>query len=492
MAENFVILRAEKITTIGNLSASGSHAWRERETPNAITSRTPQNVNLRDVASTTQLLDAVSDRVAQADQKAEKPVLCIAYLVTASPEAMHAKTREQRDAYFADSLKYLEGKHGKENVVAACVHRDETTDHMTVWAVPLVSTNDRIRKRSVIVGTNPDGTKRRETREFAEKGAVKLSAAEFLDGPAKLSRLQTDFAEKVGKPHGLERGQLGSRARHTTIQQYYGRVNEAFDPLPEVVTPPQTIRAEPEKPGLFAGKEAKQQYEADLAQWQRDYARGKILHDQRQAELKAQTAAAVESAQRNQAQAKEATALKAQVTQLKRSNSHYVKKSAELEVKLGKLYEVAQLFTPEEVKTRMAEKQRQATLARQQAAEAAKLEAIESEQRRRIEALPKLEKAHGAEYTYGRLAAKAIKDAGDAGKVDWRAVDRAVMREAIAEHGQTPESVTKAILARSPALADASKHQLVVDGIKRAAPDLQDEYAQAKIAKRARNGPSLG
>ena len=38
--------------------------------------------------------------------------------------------------------------------------------------------------------------------------------------------MQSEFAEQVGRQHGLERGLEGSRSRHTTIQAYYGRVEK--------------------------------------------------------------------------------------------------------------------------------------------------------------------------------------------------------------------------------------------------------------------------
>ena len=47
--------------------------------------------------------------------------------MSASPEAINAKTREEQDAYFADALKYIQDKHGAENVAYAGIHRDEST-----------------------------------------------------------------------------------------------------------------------------------------------------------------------------------------------------------------------------------------------------------------------------------------------------------------------------------------------------------------------------
>ena len=57
-----------------------------------------------------------------------------------------------------------------------------------------------------------------------------LSARKFLGGKATLSAMQSDFAETV-KHHGLERGIEGSKATHTTIQEYYSKVNSAAPSL---------------------------------------------------------------------------------------------------------------------------------------------------------------------------------------------------------------------------------------------------------------------
>ena len=53
----------------------------------------------------------------------------------------------------------------------------------------------------------------------------KLNCNGFYGKRTSLSDLQTDFSKRVGEPHGLMRGERKSKARHTTIKQYYTRVN---------------------------------------------------------------------------------------------------------------------------------------------------------------------------------------------------------------------------------------------------------------------------
>lgn len=166
------------------------HAFREQDTPNADAERTPDNTHIG-AQSVSEGMAAFRDRLPEKHRK--DAVLAIEYLITASPEVMQSKERSSQDNYFRDALKWLQDKHGAANVVYAGIHRDETTPHMYAYVVPRVG--------------------------------EKLNCRQFLGGAKALSQMQTDFAEQVGSKHGLERGLEGSRARHTAIGQYYGRVN---------------------------------------------------------------------------------------------------------------------------------------------------------------------------------------------------------------------------------------------------------------------------
>lgn len=221
------VLRVTKLTTVGNIKASGEHNWRERATHNADPELTPFNEDWRGVNCSADLVEAVQQRIALADQKAERPVLCLEYVITAHHDAFkEGGGKVDSSEYFADSLKWLEVKHGKENVVAVNIQRDELTPHMVAYVVPLVEVEAKTRKRSVVVGKDAEGKQIRELREFKTEGVTRLSAAEFVNGREKLSHLQTDFAQSVGIKHGLERGIEGSKAKHQTVKQFYAKLNE--------------------------------------------------------------------------------------------------------------------------------------------------------------------------------------------------------------------------------------------------------------------------
>lgn len=192
----FAILRTQKLKSPVAVQRSMKHALREQDTPNADPAKTPDNTHFG--AQT--VADAIERFNARLPDKRRKDaVLCIEYLVTASPAEMASKSRSQQDAYMKDALKWLEARHGAENVVYAGIHRDETTPHLYAYVVP--------------------------------RDGEGLNCRKWLGGSKALSEMQTEFAQTVGRPHGLERGIERSKARHVPIREYYARVNE---PVPEL------------------------------------------------------------------------------------------------------------------------------------------------------------------------------------------------------------------------------------------------------------------
>ena len=188
---NYTIIRMQKLNNTASIRRSLKHAFRDQDTPNADPARLADNTHFfaDGVASAMQNI-----KMRWPDKIRKNGVRLVEFLVTASPEAMKAKTRTEQDAYFADALKFIQDKHGAVNVAYAGIHRDETTPHMYIYAVPL----------------DDNG---------------KLNCRQFYGAKNALSDLQTDFTKAVGEPHGLTRGVMGSKAKHTSIKQYYARVN---------------------------------------------------------------------------------------------------------------------------------------------------------------------------------------------------------------------------------------------------------------------------
>jgi hypothetical protein len=171
------------------------HCFREQVTDNADPARTPDNTHHL-AASVEEAQAAFAAALPPVGKRRKNGVIAIEYLITASPEAMKAKSRAKVDAYFDASLAWLRRRHGAENIMVATIHRDETTPHLSCFVVP-------------------------------RDGRGKMNARHFCGGADELSIMQTDFAENVGAKHGLVRGILKSGARHQTIRSYYASLRKA-------------------------------------------------------------------------------------------------------------------------------------------------------------------------------------------------------------------------------------------------------------------------
>ena len=189
-ARRFAVLRVAKIKTLGNLASSAKHTFRQRETPNADPELRGANEVWIGPDSAEGMAAAWAERAPETIRK--NAVHALEYLVTASPEALAAMSKDEQDGYFARGLDWLCQRHGEANVLSAVIHRDETTPHLTAMVIPL-----------------------------DERGH--LNARSFTGGKVQLSAMQTSFAEAVSD-WGIERGIHRSGARHVSIREYYAQV----------------------------------------------------------------------------------------------------------------------------------------------------------------------------------------------------------------------------------------------------------------------------
>jgi hypothetical protein len=217
----FAIMRIKKLKNAGAVGASLAHAFRERETPNADPSRKDKNQYIG-ARSTDEAMGRFRSRLPEKIRK--NGVQCLEYLITASPDSLSGS---QWPGYLNKALDFFKELHGAKNVICASVHRDEKTPHMSIFVVPL-----------------------------DERG--KLNARSFTGGSGgpegRLSQLQSDFWKVCGEPFGLDRGIPGSRAKHQTIEQFYGKIEE----LDKAITPPPPKKGETEEA-------YKKRYKAQLA-----------------------------------------------------------------------------------------------------------------------------------------------------------------------------------------------------------------------------------
>lgn len=191
---NFAIIRTKKLKSMGAVVRSGRHTFREQLTPNADPTMTPKN-KVFGAASAESLKARLRNRLPEKIKG--RSVLCIEYMITASPAAFQrngGRLDDTGDGYFSDALRWLQQRHGKENVICAAVHLDETTPHLVAYVVPITADN-------------------------------RLSCRDFLGGKAKMKQLQSDFHAACGKKRGLDRGVEGSTSEHQDIKKFYAALN---------------------------------------------------------------------------------------------------------------------------------------------------------------------------------------------------------------------------------------------------------------------------
>mgnify|MGYP002374797023 CR=1 FL=1 len=124
----FGIVRVTKLKSIGSIGSSAKHNFRERETQNAETSLTAEN-RTEGAQNSEAVVEAVKGRLGTVAKVRKNAVLAVEYFVGASPEWMQTASREQQEAFFDRSLRWLQARHGAQNVVSFTVHRDELTPH---------------------------------------------------------------------------------------------------------------------------------------------------------------------------------------------------------------------------------------------------------------------------------------------------------------------------------------------------------------------------
>ena len=175
--------------------------------------------------------DGIKDRSAAIRRRLEEAgltrkignnqVRAIRINVSGTHEDMERIEREGRlDEWCADNMKYFADTFGKENIVAAHLHRDEETPHIHVTLVPIVKGERKRRKRE-------EQAKKRYRKKPTD--TVRLCADDIMTR-LRLKSYQDTYAEAMAK-YGLQRGIDGSKARHKSTQQYYNETKKLADSL---------------------------------------------------------------------------------------------------------------------------------------------------------------------------------------------------------------------------------------------------------------------
>ena len=266
--------------------------------------------------------------------------------------------------------------------------------------------------------------------------------------------MQTEFAKKVGLPYGLERGVEGSKARHTTIKEYYAGVGMVV-PEKTFVEAPEPSMAERLKPAVYGQRVADEVVAKFTPALNAARAQQVELELERKRfkDLNARTA-------RTGQRAKEATA-----------------RAEAAEAEVQRLGEIVELFTPGEIE--QARQRRAAEL------EAARVEAektaIRAERQRRVNAITGLLKSTvGAAHTFVQQAIDYLRDSPNTRRDGWRAVEAKTIEEAITQNGQEPDAVLRDLCELSPWLVTDGEQQELRSYLEKNGPAMQAVYERSR------------
>lgn len=198
---NFFVFTIKKMKSQATVKSAFGHALRTLDdgVPNADAEKTNKNVyNGVQYETQEQREMAYNELCGEYDKvlpekRRKNAVYALDVLITASPEAMESKTKDEQKAYFNDAYEHA-CKHygGEENVLLRTEEYDEKTPHCRLIIQPLV-----------------DG---------------KLNANKFVGGTSHfMKEVQKRFNDEVGEKHGLDHGVVGSKAKQMSQKEWHGR-----------------------------------------------------------------------------------------------------------------------------------------------------------------------------------------------------------------------------------------------------------------------------
>ena len=178
---------------------------------NADAGRTPLNRELvRFPEGVSNRTEAIQHRINTAGLRrkvGKNQTKAIRIILTGTHEQMMKIANGGRlDSWIGANFKWLRDTFGNENLVSCVLHMDEKTPHLHATVVPIV-TGERVRRKR-------EGEKKYET-----KSGPRLSADDVMRR-TKLHEYQNSYAAAM-KPFGLQRGIVGSTAKHQANSEYY-------------------------------------------------------------------------------------------------------------------------------------------------------------------------------------------------------------------------------------------------------------------------------
>ena len=198
----YCFMSIDKIHTMGELTRKQIHNYRESDVPNADPSKSNLNHEIIEMKDSN-YKDAFYRKISESDYYKthhirSNNVLAMEVMLTYSSEDnnhMNIEEWEKRN------IEWLQETFGKDNVISAVTHEDETCPHVHAIVIPMI-----------------DG---------------KLNAKALTGDRGKLIGMQDSYGKKM-ESLGLKRGARGSHATHEDIKRYYKALNDTLQKeLPE-------------------------------------------------------------------------------------------------------------------------------------------------------------------------------------------------------------------------------------------------------------------
>ena len=183
------------------------HATRERQPQNADPALKGENYVDRTTQETREAFDL---RLTEIPKIRKDNVRAVEILVGFSPSEASRLSRAEQDRYFADAKEwFVKLFGGPKNLLNTTIHGDgHTSRHMTMFVMPIETVKDE---------------------QTGEELGEKFNCKHWLGGAKRLSLLQTRFHDDVAGRYGLERGILGSKAKHQEVDRFYAKVRAAVE-----------------------------------------------------------------------------------------------------------------------------------------------------------------------------------------------------------------------------------------------------------------------
>jgi hypothetical protein len=165
-------------------------------------------------------------------------VIALCFVCTSDEETMKKLEAEGKlDEWIEATLEWFYKEFGKENVVSAVLHMDETTPHLHVTVVPITTEEAKVRKEKPKFDEKGNPIRKYETdkdghiildekghatpvkRSYKKKEVTARLSAKDVANPFSMNRWQEDYPKAVEK-FGLKRGVKGSPQKNVAPAEY--------------------------------------------------------------------------------------------------------------------------------------------------------------------------------------------------------------------------------------------------------------------------------